>query len=426
MKTEIEIDEKVLNVKESATLAINQAAKKLIKEGKTVYHWGFGQSPFPISMPIQNELKNRSDHKEYLPTLGLEQLRKTLSEYYSQEYDLQFASDNFFIGPGSKELIFQMLYLLKGKFIIVAPSCVSYGAQREVRGDSPHYIITKRENNYKLTAAEIEEQCTNLGNVQKTLILNSPSNPTGQYYSVEELKELSAVLRKHKVIVISDEIYGLVNFNKKITPSLASYYPERTIITGGLSKAHSAGGYRLGYMIIPEGLKDTIKPLKALISETFSAVAAPIQYAAIKAWDKTKEVEDDIKLATSIHKACAHYFYERLSDMGIDCPAPQGAFYLFISFIKYKNQLENLGIKTNQELCKYLLEKYQIALLPGDDFYYPIDSLTARLAFVDYNGKDVMNAAKKSEQLNKQFIEKYCPNVKNGLDVLNNFLDSIS
>ncbi|MDP7319780.1 MAG: aminotransferase class I/II-fold pyridoxal phosphate-dependent enzyme [Bacteriovoracaceae bacterium] len=423
---EIQINKNVLNVKESATLAINQKAKYLKSTGKDIYHWGFGQSPFPIPQAIQEELKNRVSHKEYLPTLGLEELRKTVADYYSQEFSFPVNPENIFIGPGSKELIFQLLYLLEGKVIIPAPSWVSYGPQIDLKGDVGSILLTQRKNDYKVQPQELDDHCKKLKSVQKILILNSPSNPTGQVYSDDELAELAIVLRKHKVLVISDEIYGQINFEHQRSTSLSRFYPERTIVTGGLSKAHSAGGYRLGYMIIPHQISEIISPLKAMISETFSAVAAPIQYAAIKAWDKSPEVIQEVKIYTKIHKACGHYFYERLKAMNIDSPKPQGAFYLFISFDYYKKELSKLGIKTSLDLCNYLLENYQIAVLPGEDFYYPKESLTARAAFVDYDGAKVLEAAKQSKQIDKYFVEENCLQIKNGLDQLEQFLHSLS
>ena len=421
----IEINEHVLKLKESATLAINLKAKELANEGKTVYHWGFGQSPFPISDGIQAELKKRSGHKEYLPTLGLLELRQTISEYYSRTYHYKADPENIFIGPGSKELIFQLLYLLKGQFIIPAPSWVSYGPQIDLKGEKASYLQTKKENNYKMLPEELDNHLSTLGKGQKSIILNSPSNPTGQVYSEAELANIAKVLKKHEVIVISDEIYGQVNFTTQYSPSLSQFYPEGTIITGGLSKAHSAGGYRLGYMIIPEELTEIISPLKSMISETFSAVAAPIQYAAIKAWDGDKEIEKQVQLSTAIHKACGEYFHHRLHQMKLHTAKPQGAFYLFVSFAEYREQFKSKNILTSQQLCDYLLENVQIALLPGDDFYYPEESLTTRLAFVDYDGESVLKAAQNSSAIDHHFVETNCPHMKEGLDKLENFIQSL-
>lgn len=420
---ELRINKNVLSLKESATLAINLEAINRRKNGETIYHWGFGQSPFPVPEKIQQELARRTQHKEYLPTNGLQTLRETLRDFYKNNKSLTFNQENIFIGPGSKELIFQMLYLLDGEFIIPAPSWVSYGPQVDLKGERAKVFITKKEDDYKIIPAHFEQFLLSLNEGQKILILNSPSNPTGQVYTQNELNDLSKVLRKHNIIVISDEIYSEVNFTDSQTPSLASFYPERTIITGGLSKAQSAGGYRLGYMLIPNEMSSVIKPLKSIISETFSAVSAPIQYASIKAWEGDKETETEVMLATSIHNKVANYFYDRLIAMKIETPRPQGAFYLFIDFSNYRESLERLNINSGVSLCSYLLDNLGIALLPGSDFYFPEESLTARLAFVDYDGTiamDKLNASSDIEEILLLF-----PQIKQGLDRLENFLNRL-
>ena len=194
------------------------------------------------------------------------------------------------------------------------------------------------------------------------------------------------------------------------------------MITGGLSKAFSAGGYRLGYLLIPDQLKELIKPLKSMISETYSAVSAPIQYSAIPAY--TGVTDQEVKLCTKIHKLCAEYTYKRLSEMNILTPKPAGAFYLFISFESFRKELAKMGITTNQQLCDYLLNEIGFACLPGDDFYYKEDSLTARIAFVDYDGFKVLEAAK-TEPLNEQFINVHLNQTVEGLDKFDQFLTSL-
>lgn len=423
--TQLKLNENILKLKESATLAINLKSLVLRKEGKKVYHWGFGQSPFPVPQPIQDELKNRSAHKEYLPTAGLLELRQTISEYYAKEMTIQFDPENILISPGSKELLFQLIYLLEGDFFIPAPSWVSYGPQISLKGDKPNYIETSLENNYKLTPSLLDNELSQKTKSYPVLILNSPSNPTGQIYTADELKALGEVLKKYNAIVISDEIYGEVSFAHNQSPSLAQFYPEGTIITGGLSKAQSAGGYRLGYMAIPDALKDVVKPLKAMISETYSAVAAPIQYAAIKAWDGTESVKEHVQKCTKIHSLIGQYYHERFTQMGIKAPAPQGAFYMFISFDSFKDKLHAKNISTCSQLADFLLENTGVAILPGDDFYYSETSLTARMAFVDYDGAKVLAAFKEVNDIKLDQILALSPQIEEGLNKLEQFLNQL-
>ena len=415
----LELNETVLNLKESSTLAINQKALQLRKENKTVYHWGFGQSPFPVPLEIQTELKNRTNHKEYLPTEGLLELRQVIVNFYKTHLDLEYSEKNILVGPGSKELLYQILFLLKGTVYIPAPSWVSYAPQVHITGARPSYITTLEENKYKLTPELLEESIKNQSG-QKILILNSPSNPTGQVYTDQELKELTVILKKYDVLVISDEIYSQVNFTDEFSPSIAKHYKEKTIITNGLSKAYSAGGYRLGIMLIPTELEEIMKPFKTLISETYSAVAAPIQYASVKAWEYSEEVKDELHLCSQIHKVCAEYFSKQLSALNISAPIAQGGFYMFINFDHYK---EKLGVSTSEELCHMLLKEAQIALLPGSEFYYPKKSLTARLAYVDYNGEDILAKAMDAKVIDENFFHENFSHMIEGIEKLKEFLN---
>jgi aspartate/methionine/tyrosine aminotransferase len=169
----IELNPDVVNLKESATLKINQLALKMRRAGETVYHYGFGQSPFPVHPKIIKKLQDHSHEKDYLPTLGLIELRDEICRYYKKEFNFDFSNDCVLVGPGSKELLFQALFVLEGDVIIPAPSWVSYGPQVNIRGKEITRIITKEENNYKLQANELDQTCNKLDDNQKILIINS-------------------------------------------------------------------------------------------------------------------------------------------------------------------------------------------------------------------------------------------------------------
>ena len=420
------LNSNLLTLKESATLAINERVKQLRRDGKEIVHWGFGQSPFPVHDTIKNALIEASHHKEYLPTLGLYELRETFCEYYRWLHGYEFDPDCVLVGPGSKELIFQILFALEGPLIIPAPSWVSYGPQAHIRGKNVFAVQTRKETGYKLTPDLLEDACKNLMvNRQKILIINSPNNPTGTVYSAEETKLLSAVCRKHNVIVISDEIYALTDFSGKVNKGFSECYPEGTIVTTGLSKGHSAGGYRLGLIAMPRNFKSVLKALMAMVSETFSAVSAPTQYAAVKAYSKDTSLMAYVKKCTEIHQATGMYLFERFQKMGLGCVKPEGAFYLFPDFDKYMDYFRSRGIVTSPDLCNFLLKELSVATLPGSDFYFLPDHLACRVASVDYDGEKVVSAANKTDNLDFQFVEHHCPNLKKGCDKLQDFLKSL-
>ncbi len=421
----ISINPQVLSVKESATLAINQRAKQMRREGKEIYHFGFGQSPFPVPQLIQGALRDNVDKKDYLPTQGLPALCEAIARFYHQEFGYHFEADQVCVGPGSKELIFEIIYLLEGPLLIPAPSWVSYGPQATIRGKEIIPIMTQRENGYRLQPEELDRACHQAAERQRVLIFTNPNNPTGSCHSEAEIKELAQICRAYKVIVISDEIYSLIRFNGKPYASLVHHYPEGTIVTGGLSKAFSAGGYRLGMMLIPKTLNLALLALKSLISETFSAVSAPIQYAALAAYGNYDQVSEEVQRCAMIHKVASEYLWERFIKMGLNCPKPEGAFYLFPDFANYHDKLRAQGVLTGLSIAETLLQKAQVAVLPASDFYFPATNLGVRVASVDYDGAMVQEKFPGENQMSLEWMEQLFPNLVKGCNRIEEFLKSL-
>ena len=417
----IKVNKFIQNLKPSATLAINQKVNLLRSEGKDIHHFGFGQSPFPIHHNIVNSLQENATNNHYLPTIGLDILRIQIAKFLKENQRIESNSDFIFIGPGSKELLHQTILILDSVFLIPKGSWVSYGPQ--INSKNGEYVIleTHLEYNFKLTSITLETYCKAHPNQQKTLILNSPNNPTGAVYTNEELKRLTKVCRANDIIVLSDEIYSQINFTDNFSPSISTFYPEKTIVFGGLSKVFSAGGYRLGFMALPKDLQFLYNTYRSLFSETFSAVSSPIQYAAIEAFKMKPELVQQIKQSSTILKNISHYVFTKLTQIGIECTEPCGAFYLMIGFNAYRKQLNTLGIFTSEKLSNYILKTYQVALLPATDFYFEEEELFFRLAFVDFDGRKVLNAFKKAKTMDETFIKQCCPKIYNGIEQLKAF-----
>lgn len=422
----IKINVHIKKLKPSATLAINQEVKLLRENGKEIFHFGFGQSPFSIHETIIQSLKDNAFRSSYLPTIGLESLRKQISKFLNDHQNIKVQWEQIFIGPGSKELLYQTILILDGTYLIPKGSWVSYLPQIQSRNG--YYVIleTLLKNDFKLTPDVLEEYCSQNKTEQKILILNSPNNPTGAIYSRKELQNLAKVCRVHDVIVISDEIYSQVNFKDHFSPSISTYYPERTMVFGGLSKVFSAGGYRLGFMCLPKGLQKLKSVYRSMFSETFSAVSSPIQYAAIEAFKMKDEVFKYINDCTSILKEISCYIHNELSRINIECTKPEGAFYLIIGFNNFKSQINKLEVFTSEDLSKYLLIKFHVALLPGSDFYFKEDDLFLRLAFVDFNGKEVYHAFNRIKKIDENFIDQYCSNIFKGIQQIKSFVDNLN
>ena len=406
-----------MNVKDlplSATLEINERSNELLEKGIKVYKLGLGQSPFNVPDPVVEELKRYAHVKDYLPVKGLLKLREAVCEYYFKSQGVRFNPDNILIGPGSKELMFIAQLVMYGELLLASPSWVSYAPQARILGRNVVWLNTKEEDDWLLMPDVVDDYCKNNKYSQKIIILNYPNNPTGKTYPLNLLKDLAEVFRKHGVIVISDEIYGELHHEGNHI-SIAKFYPEGTIISSGLSKWAGAGGWRLGTFAIPDKLRILADKMASVASETFTSVSAPIQYAAVRAFNIDEALQDYLSRSRAILKALAKYIFDKFNKVGISVSLADGAFYYLPNFSKFKEKFNRIGIKTSRELCKKALEDIQVAFLPGDDFGRPSDELTVRIAYVDFDGKLALEAAK-NEEINEEFLRRYCSNTMVAVD----------
>jgi aspartate aminotransferase len=403
------IKKNLTKLKPSATLAINEKSKELILQGKKVYRFGFGQSPFPVPKKIVSALKKNADKKTYLPMQGLPKLRDAISKYLTKKTKSNFSKENIIITPGSKEGMFLMHMAFNGDIILPAPSWVSYAPQAQIASNKIHWIQTSADNNWFPTAAELEKKIKSIKNKHIILILNSPNNPSGTICN--NLKELSKVAKKYKIIILSDEIYTDLKFDKKYE-SISKYYPEGTCVTGGLSKWCGAGGWRLGFFAAPKQLNLLMNNLKILASETFSTVNSPVQYAAVEAYNGDY---NDFKLkTTNILQGVGMYVYEKLRSNKVLINPPQGGFYLMPEFINKK-------YKTSSDLCVAVLKETGVALLPGSAFGFRPNKMLVRLSFTDFDGSNFLKNISSGKNISKMDVEKYAPNVVEGANILSNW-----
>ena len=403
----------VKDLKPSSTLLINETSRRLEEQGKKIYKFGFGQSPFNVPEDVVMELKDNAHQNKYLPMQGLFELRNTVAKYTSKKKNYDYKSENVIIGPGSKELMFLLHVIFDGEIILPAPSWVSYAPQAILGRNKIQILQTKRENNWFPTAVEIEEVILKDKTKNYLLFLNSPNNPSGQI--CENLEEISIIAKKYNLIILSDEIYSDLSFEDNYK-SISSFCPEKTIISTGLSKWCGAGGWRLGYFLIPDTLKEIKNMINVLASETFSAVSAPIQYAAIKAYKN--DYSDYINKSRNILKAVGNYVYENLRSNKVLINSPQGGFYLMPEFL-------NKRFNSSSEMCDNILNDTGVALLPGSDFGFDKNRMLARLSFTDFDGQKFMDRIKVRKIIDKNTIKEFAPKIIEGVDKLKKWSESI-
>ena len=405
------IKNKIKNLDLSATLKINEISKKLEQKGKEIIKFGFGQSPFPVPDKVVDELKKNAHQKSYLPILGLEDLRVAISKYESKKKNKNFSSEQVIIGPGSKELMFLLHISFDGEIILPAPSWVSYQPQSIIANNKFHWIQTSAENNWYPTAESLEELVMKNKEKNYLLILNSPNNPSGQV--CKNIKEISEIVKKYKIIVLSDEIYSELTFDENYD-SISNFCSEQVIVSNGLSKWCGAGGWRLGYFVIPNSLSKLKNSMKVLASETFSAVSAPIQFAAISAFNN--DHTDYVLKSKKILKEIGEYVYNNLKSNNVIMNKPMGGFYLMPEFLNKK-------FNTSAEMCTDLLNKKGVAILPGSDFGFSIDKLISRLSYTDFNGKNFMSKINLNTTMDDDLINKYAPKVVEGTKRLKEWVE---
>ena len=403
----------VKDLKPSSTLLINETSRRLEAQGKKIYKFGFGQSPFKVPENIVKELKDNAHQNKYLPMQGLSELRNAIAKYTSEKKNYDYKSDNVIIGPGSKELMFLLHVIFDGEIILPAPSWVSYAPQAILGRNKIQILQTIRENNWFPTASEIEEIILKDQKKNYLLFLNSPNNPSGQI--CDNLEEIASIAKKYNLIILSDEIYSELCFEGDYQ-SISNFCPEKTIISTGLSKWCGAGGWRLGYFLVPDSLIEIKNMINVLASETFSAVSSPIQYAAIKAYEN--DHSNYINKSRKILSVVGNYVYENLKSNKVLINKPQGGFYLMPEFL-------NKRFNSSSEMCDSILNDTGVALLPGSDFGFDQKQMIARLSFTDFNGQKFMDGIKDNEKIDYDKINEFAPKVVEGVDKLKKWSESI-
>ena len=407
------IKDQIIKLKPSATLAINEKSNELKKKGKKIFKFGFGQSPFPIPDSIILALKNSADKNTYLPMQGLEALRSAIANDLNKNNNNQFDSDDIVVGPGTKELMFLTQLAFNGDILLPAPSWVSYEPQAAIAKNKVHWIQSSSSTNWYPTGKQIEDKIKTIKEKRLLLFLNSPNNPSGTV--CENLKEIASIAKKYKLVILSDEIYSRLTFDKKYI-SISSFYPEGTIVSTGLSKWCGAGGWRLGFFAIPKQLNEIKNSLKILCSESFTSVSAPIQYAAIEAYQGDhSEYLNNVKKILSF---TGNYVYENLKSNVVNITKPEGGFYLFPEF-------SNAKFSSSSEMCDDILNKTGVALLPGSDFGIDKKKMLARLSFTDFDGANFLKNTLGSKKLDTEDLIKNAPNIVDGVAALKDWSNSL-
>lgn len=397
------------------------------------YHgFAFGQSPFHVAPPLARALGQNAEQGEYSSALGIDEVREAISDFNHRYFKTYIDPSRIVIGPGTKDIIHLIFDIVKGGVIIPSPSWIGYSPIITLLDKHFHTLHTRREDGFKVTPNLLEKFLDTIPEEQLILVLNNPHNPTGNVYSRRELEDIAEVCRERHVLVLADEIYGITTYDFEEFTTMSKIYPEGSLVTNGLSKAWSAGGYRFGYCIVPddspEGLIDAFEKVAGTV---WTNVSTPTQHAAAAAFSKNQEIDEYFQVTRDIHRIMGTYMSEGFNAIeGLRATNPRGAFYFFIDLNEISDQLRLSGVKDSNQLSKAMIDHpFHVAAVTGDACLLRKDDFGARIAFVDYDGKEAYDAyidqQPRTGEEERLFVEERAPRMVSGIEAMKKFVKSI-
>ena len=367
------ISQRAQHVQPSATLKVTGRAKELKREGKSIVSLSAGEPDFKTPQYICDAAIEAimAGLHGYTMNAGTPELREAICAKLKRDNELEYNPSQIICSNGAKQSIgFALLATIdKGDEVIIpTPYWVSYPEMTRLAEGIPITIRTSFESNFRLTAQQLKEAITEK---TKVLILCSPSNPTGSCYSKEDLETLADILRKHpQIMVISDEIYEYIVFESHHVSILnvAPDLKDRVILVNGFSKGFAMTGWRLGYLAAHPKI---VKAVSKIQSQETSAPSSISQAAGLAAY--TNDLSEVHTMRDEFSKRRDFMVSSLNAIDGVECFTPDGAFYVFPNIAAHlgKSKPDGITIDTSTDLCLYLLEKFGLAVVPGDAFGEP-------------------------------------------------------
>lgn len=358
-------------IKPSATIAVTQMARELKAQGKDVISLSVGEPDFDTPQNIKDAAIAAIARGEtkYTPVAGIPELRKAIADKFKRENGLDCKPEQVIVGTGGKQILFNafMATINPGDEVIIpAPFWVSYPEMIALCGGTPVAVETTIENNFKMTAEQLDKAITPK---TKWFMFNSPSNPSGAAYSKDELKALTDVLMKHPhVWVLTDDMYEHLVFGDFVYYTPAQVEPklyERTLTMNGVSKAYAMTGWRIGYAAGPLPL---IKAMDMIQGQQTSGACSVAQWAAVEALNGPQDFITESKKAFEERRDLVVSMLNQAS--GIVCPKPEGAFYVYPSCAALIGKTAPSGkvIETDEDFVMELLATEGVATVHGSSF----------------------------------------------------------
>jgi len=365
------ISNRVKSINPSQTLAITAQALKMKREGKKVISFAAGEPDFDTPKNIKEEAISaiKQGFTHYTDNSGIIELKEAVIGKLKKDNKVEYKPAEIIISNGAKQCLFNAILTVcnpEDEVLLPTPCWVSYTEQIKFAQAAPIFINTYQEDAFKLSAAQVEEK---ISSKTKLLILNSPNNPTGAVYEMEELKKIAQLLVKYDIYCIGDEIYEKLIYDEAEHFTIASLSNEvkaKTIIINGVSKSYAMTGWRIGYAAGPE---DIISGMGKIQGHSTSNPNSIAQKASVEALNGRQETIEEMRREFDQRRK---YMIEKLNQIkGVSCLKPAGAFYAFPNVSKILEK----GVKYNGkriinsfDLADFILKEAEVALIPGSDF----------------------------------------------------------
>jgi aspartate aminotransferase len=365
------LSERIQNIHASQTLAITAQVLKMKAEGKKVISFGAGEPDFNTPVNIQEEaIKAIQDgFTHYTTSSGINELKKAIIEKINRDQNISYDISQIIVSNGAKHCIYNTLMTICNpgdEVILPTPCWVSYTEQIKLAQAKPIFIQTNPNNQFQLSALEIEKRITDK---TKAVLLNTPNNPTGSVYSKEELQKIGNLLVDNDIYCISDEIYEKLVYDNSRHYSIASFgekIKDKVILINGVSKSYAMTGWRIGYAAGP---KDVISGMSKFQGHCTSNANSIAQKASVEALIGN---QDSIEYMRNEFDKRRKYIVQELNKInGFSCDMPKGAFYAFPNIKELLNAgitYKDKEINNSLELTNYILNESEVAVVPGSAF----------------------------------------------------------
>jgi aspartate aminotransferase len=361
--------ERVESVKLSPTLVVTSRAIELKASGKDIIDLGAGEPDFDTPSHIKEAAIDaiQRGFTKYTAVDGIESLKKAIAIKFERENNLHYVPNQILVSSGAKQSLYNLFQAILNKgdeVIIPAPYWVSYPDMVLLADSKPVIIPADIHHHFKITPQQLEKAMTGK---TRLLVLNSPSNPTGVSYSPPDLSAIAEILLRHpEVLIVSDDIYEHILWLNKPFTNILNVCPklyDRTIIVNGVSKAYAMTGWRIGYAAGPARIINAMKKVQSQSTSNPNSIA---QYAAQAALEgSTSELIEMVNAFKERHD----YLVGALNSIeGFECLPSDGTFY---AFPKVERLIAQLGLSNDIELSDFILNKAEVALVPGSAFGAP-------------------------------------------------------